>query len=108
VCANYEKLFSLGFGGIRTQIIEKRAELDTANPSDITKKEFYDAALISLEGAVTYIKRYAKLAYEMAQKEGDDRRKAELIRFSLTVPRWLKVFQGTSGRQYSYGTLPPT
>jgi formate C-acetyltransferase len=80
VCANYEKLFSLGFGGIRTQIIEKRAELDTANPSDITKKEFYDAALISLEGAVTYIKRYAKLAYEMAQKEGDERRKAELIR----------------------------
>ncbi|MBN1906782.1 MAG: formate C-acetyltransferase/glycerol dehydratase family glycyl radical enzyme [Deltaproteobacteria bacterium] len=82
VCANYEKLFTLGFGGIRRQIIEKRAELIASNPSDITKKEFYDAALISLEGAVTYIKRYSKLAYEMAEKEIDDRRKAELLLIS--------------------------
>ncbi len=83
VCANYEKLFSLGFGGIREQIIEKRAKLNTSNPSDIPKKEFYDAALISLEGAVTYIKRYAQLAADMAEKEADDRRKAELLRISF-------------------------
>jgi pyruvate formate-lyase/glycerol dehydratase family glycyl radical enzyme len=82
ICANYEKLFSLGFGGIRKQILEKLAKLNTSNPSDITKKEFYDAALISLEGAVTYIKRYAQLAHEMAEKETDSRRKAEFIRIS--------------------------
>ena len=82
VCANYEKLLSLGFGGIREQILEKRAGLNTSNPSDITRKEFYDAALISLEGAVTYIKRYAQLAADMAEEETDERRKAELQRIS--------------------------
>jgi pyruvate-formate lyase len=53
VCADYEKLFTLGFGGIRKQIQEQIAGLNTSNPEDISKKEFYDAALISLEGAVS-------------------------------------------------------
>jgi formate C-acetyltransferase len=82
VCANYEKLFTLGFGGIRKQILGKMAELDASDTSYASKKDFYNAALISLEGAVTYIKRYAQLAFEMAEKEKDERRKAELTRIS--------------------------
>ena len=38
VCADYEKLFTLGFGGIREKIIENRAKLNTSNPEDLTKK----------------------------------------------------------------------
>jgi len=82
VCADYEKLFTLGFGGIRKQIQEQISGLNTSNPEDVYKKEFYDAALISLEGAVSYIKRYAQLAADMAEKETNAKRKEELLRIS--------------------------
>ncbi|MBN2038851.1 MAG: formate C-acetyltransferase/glycerol dehydratase family glycyl radical enzyme [Spirochaetes bacterium] len=82
VCADYETLFAIGYGGIRKQIEEKLAALDTSNPEDIIKKEFYDASLIAIEGASSYIKRYANLAAEMAEEETDEQRKAELLRIS--------------------------
>ncbi len=82
VCADYEKLLHTGFGGIRKEIQEKIEKLDTAIPEDIPKKEFYEAALIALEGATTYIRRYSKLAADMAEKEPDAQRKKELLRIS--------------------------
>jgi formate C-acetyltransferase len=91
VCANYEKLFRLGFGGIRKRIEEKLSQLDTANPDDIRKREFYTAELIALDGASTYIRRYGELAARMAERESDPERKKELERISSNC---LHVAQG--------------
>jgi formate C-acetyltransferase len=82
VCANYEKLLSIGFGGIRKRVEEKLAELDTVRPEDVKKREFYIAELITLDGVSTYIRRYGELAAAMAEKEQDTVRKAELQRIS--------------------------
>jgi len=82
VTAHYEKLFKVGFGGIRSEIEERVAMLDPTNPEDMKKQEFYNAELIMLDGVKTYIMRYGILASEMAEKETDPVRKAELLRVS--------------------------
>ena len=82
MCADYEKLLSVGFGGIKAEIEAKLAALDTTNPADLSKKDFYTAELIVLEGASTYIRRYGELAADMARSEADAVRKKELERVS--------------------------
>jgi len=82
VCANYEKLFRLGFGGIRKAVAASMALLDTAKPEDVKKQEFYQAELYALDGASAYIRRYGNLADEMAKTEADPTRKAELLRIA--------------------------
>ena len=61
VTANYERLFRLGFGGIRKSVEAEMAKLDTSRPEDAKKREFYEAELYALEGASTYIRRYGEL-----------------------------------------------
>lgn len=91
VCANYEKLLKVGFGGIRKEIEKAMEGLSDTIPGDILKKEFYDAELIMLDGVKTYITRYGNLAAEMAAKEQDPVRKAELERVSSNC---LQVAEG--------------
>lgn len=80
--ANYEKLFTLGFGGLKKQIQEKMAELEQSEKIDQTKKDFYRAELITLEAASNYIRRYAALAAGMAEKEKDNQRRQELLKIA--------------------------
>jgi len=82
VCADYEKLFRVGFGGIRKEIEAAAAKLDSALPEDIKKQQFYDAELVMLDGVKTYISRYGELAKEMAVRETNEVRKSELERIS--------------------------
>ena len=91
VTANYERLLSQGFGGIRRQVEEQMAKLDTTRPEDIKKAEFYQAELIMIEGASTYIRRYGLLAKEKADIEKDPVRKAELERVAANC---LQVAEG--------------
>jgi len=35
--ANYEKLFALGYGGLKKQVLEKMEGLDTTKPDDFDK-----------------------------------------------------------------------
>lgn len=87
VTANYPKLFAKGFGGIRRDIEEAMAKLDTSRPEDAKKREFYQAELYAVEGASTYIRRYGELAAKMAAGETDDTRRAELERISSNCLR---------------------
>ena len=76
--ANYEKLFALGFRGLKKQIIEKMDKLEASQEEDLRKMEFYQAELITLEAASNYLKRYASLAREMARKEKNILRRKDL------------------------------
>lgn len=82
VCAHYEKLFALGFGGIRKQIVAAMETLDTSRPEDVKRREFYEAELYAVEGASTYIRRYGALAKQMAAEEADPVRRGELERIA--------------------------
>jgi len=91
VCADYETLLREGFGGIRARIIGEMERLDPSKPGDSNKQVFYKAALIALEGATSYIRRYGELAAVMADKESDAARKSDLLRISSNC---LHVSQG--------------
>ncbi|MDR2530368.1 MAG: formate C-acetyltransferase/glycerol dehydratase family glycyl radical enzyme [Oscillospiraceae bacterium] len=82
VCADYAKLFDVGFGGIRKQIELLNSKLDLSLPDDLKRSQFYEAELIMLDGVVTFISRYGELAAEMAVRESDAARKTELERVS--------------------------
>ena len=78
VCANYEKLFRLGWKGLRREVREKLAALDTAKAGDAAKRDFYLAEEIALDAASVYIRRYGELAAQMAGEEADPLRRREL------------------------------
>lgn len=80
--ANYEKLFACGFEGLKRQVLEK---LNTPAPvgfEEQKKRDFYQAALIAVEAASGYLKRYAALARAMAEKETDAQWRKELFQIS--------------------------
>lgn len=83
---DYGKVIRVGLEGI---IAEAKAELNTLeyleHPAEDYKKEcFLQAVIIALEGAIEYAGRYASLAVEMAGREQNAARKAELERIAKT------------------------
>ena len=83
ICIDYPMLLKTGFGGVRKKVEKKLEELQIGSTPEASKQRlFWQAQLISLEGAVTYFKRYAKLASEMAASCEDADRKTELERIA--------------------------
>jgi len=78
IIVDYEKVLKIGFNGIHKQIEQKLEELDPSDPEDLKKIQFYRAELIVCEGAISYAKRYAQLARDLAIKEVNLQRKREL------------------------------
>ncbi len=77
---DYEKVLKKGFKGIKEEAQRKLAALDPLSPVDnMEKKPFLEAVIITCDAIVHWAKRHAKLAYEMAQKETDPKRKQELL-----------------------------
>lgn len=82
--ANYEKVLQIGLEGIRQQVLDARAKTAAGyiHFDKVRKLEFYDSALMSLDAAIAYVERYVRLAREMAEKESDPTRKAELLKIA--------------------------
>lgn len=81
VTPDYEDiLLPKGYQKIKEEALAKIEELDIAIPENIEKIEFYKSQVIICDGIMTFAKRYSDLAYEMAQKETNEKRKAELIK----------------------------
>lgn len=75
IVPDHEVILKKGFRGL---INEAKEQLQGELDEEATI--FYQAVIISLEGALTFIKRYSKLAYDMADKEANIKRKQELLR----------------------------
>ena len=73
---DYPKLMKVGFDGLIAEAEAMQAA--DAQAADAQASEFYDAVLISLRAAKTFIRRYAELARERAEAETDASRRAEL------------------------------
>ncbi|MFC1493651.1 pyruvate formate lyase family protein [Thermodesulfobacteriota bacterium] len=71
--------------GIRSFIDEAQANINefTMNQeSDIDKLYFWKSAIIVCEAAINHAHRYAALARKMAETEGDEKRKVELLKIA--------------------------
>ncbi len=87
-CPRYQVLFELGWKGLREKVEKKLAELDLTTPDGIKKETFYKGQLITLEAISIFINRYAAEARELAAKESDEMRKAELLH-NAEVCEWI-------------------
>ncbi|CAK7060252.1 MAG: Choline trimethylamine-lyase [Desulfovibrio sp.] len=80
---DYEKILKRGFNSIRKEAQEKLAALDPLSArDDREKRPFLEAVIIVCDAIVLWAKRHAVLAREMAEKEADPVRKAELLRMA--------------------------
>jgi formate C-acetyltransferase len=76
---SYERLFKIGYKGIRQMIVDALKDVDKTSPDGLKKYTFLKAELLVNEAATDHIKRYATLAWEKAKSTSDETRKKELI-----------------------------
>lgn len=82
VTVKYEEVLAIGFSGIREKAETELASLSLADGDYQKKSRFLQAVIISCDAAVTYARRYAKLALEEAEKCTDGARKLELLQIA--------------------------
>lgn len=82
LAVNYGRLLSDGLKGYEERVKKCRAELDLTDPDAIDKNIFYKAVLIVIDAVHNFALRYSKLAKELADKEENEKRKAELLAIS--------------------------
>jgi pyruvate formate-lyase/glycerol dehydratase family glycyl radical enzyme len=80
---NYPMIYNEGIASVIKDVTKRQAALDMLLPN-APKFYFYEACLISLRAVVRFANRYAELAREMAAKEKNETRKAELIAIAET------------------------
>lgn len=82
LAVNYERILSDGLKGYEKRTRELQAALDFTDLESIDKNVFYKAVLTVIEAVHTFAQRYSVLAKEMAEKETDAARRAELEEIS--------------------------
>ena len=77
------KMYHRGLLDVKKQIADEIAALDFINDPEATdKQQELEAMSISCDAAILFAERHAKLAEEMAAKEEDPKRKAELLQIA--------------------------
>ncbi|MDE5999751.1 MAG: glycyl radical protein [Bacteroidaceae bacterium] len=83
------KMYHRGLLDVKALIAKTLAELDFINDPEATdKQQELQAMDISCDAAILFAERHAELAEEMAAKESDPQRKAELLKIA-DVCRWV-------------------
>ncbi|MEH7075988.1 choline trimethylamine-lyase [Neobacillus drentensis] len=75
-------LMKKGMLDIQQEARDHLAKLDYENPEDIEKIYFYKSVIDTTEGVMIYAKRLSAYAAELAAKETNPKRKAELLKIS--------------------------
>lgn len=81
---DYERVLTQGLNGIKKQVGGELEKLDLSDPDGLDKYLFLTAVNIVVESVIAFSGRYAELAGNLAVKEGDGKRKAELVRIAET------------------------
>ena len=74
---NYPRVYREGLASMIKEVEERQLSLEMRLPN-ASKFYFYEASLIVMRAVIRYSHRYAELAREMAAKEKDKTRKADL------------------------------
>ncbi|MDD3022011.1 MAG: formate C-acetyltransferase/glycerol dehydratase family glycyl radical enzyme [Alphaproteobacteria bacterium] len=88
---DFEKVLSIGFEGIRQEVLACMERLNPASVDFYHKTVYYQGLLHTIDAVVCFANRYADLARELAEKETDSTRKNELLRIHENcrrVPRY--------------------
>ena len=85
--AGYEKVLKKGLVGVKKDAEERLARLDLSDPEDFKKLAFLEGVILALEAAAEIGDRFAAEARELANKEEDAGRKAELLKIAEACDR---------------------
>jgi pyruvate-formate lyase len=80
---NYPKIYNEGLASILKDVKARQMDLEMRLPN-VSKLYFYEACQIVMKAIIRLSHRYAELAREMAAKESNATRKAELIAIAET------------------------
>lgn len=75
-------LMKKGMLDIQREAREHLEHLDYENPDDLDKIYFYKSIIDTTEGVMIYARRMSEYAAELASRESDPKRKAELLKIS--------------------------
>lgn len=84
---DYPKVLNKGLKGVIAEAQEEIAKLSVFSYDDLRKREFLQAAIITCEALIEFARRYAALAGELAEREGNPVRKRELKTLSEVCSR---------------------
>lgn len=91
VVLGYDKVLKHGIGGLKQKIQNRRSLLNPEDIEDIKRGSYLDALEIVCDATITYARRYAALAVEMADAETDPTRRTELLSIAnvcMRVPEY--------------------
>ncbi len=83
---DYQKVLKIGFNGIREQAVDRLARIDRDDPEQASKVPFLEGVVIAMAAAELGA-RYAARARELAGKESDAVRQAELLHIAEICDR---------------------
>ena len=87
LAVNYEKLLKYGLKGYEERTRLLQSQLDFTVPENIDKNVFYKSVLTVIDAVHAFALRYSALAKEMAEKENNETRRAELMEISEVCAR---------------------
>ena len=87
LAVNYERVLREGLKGYEARVKDLREKLDLTDPAAIDKNVFYKAVLIVIDAVKQFTLRYSTLAQELAEKEADPQRRAELLEIARICAR---------------------
>ena len=84
---NCEKVLRKGLLGVKRDAEERLARLNLAEPEDIKKVPFLEGVIMAMEAAAGIGERFAAKAGELADREEDATRRAELLKIAEVCDR---------------------
>ncbi len=80
IIPNHDFVLEIGYGGMK-----KIAEEKLQNKENLTQKQidYYEAAIITMDAVLKYIKRFSKLLAQEAKGAKDEKRAKELLEYSV-------------------------
>ena len=82
LCVEYDKLLRFGADELIRQAKEAKAKVRFTDMDALNKYRYYDSVVMAFEAMNTLAARYAALAADMAEKETDPDRRAELAQIA--------------------------
>mgnify|MGYP003623645716 FL=1 len=87
IAVDYERVLKNGLKEYVQRTHEKLENLDMTEWTNLNKSYFYRSILIVMEAVQAFAKRYADMAFHMAQDETSEKRKKELLEISRFLNR---------------------
>jgi len=87
IAVSFEMALSQGIGGILAGVRRLQSRIDETGQTGLRQAQFYRSVVITLEAVSQFIRRFEKLAGELAEVEGDDTRRRELLQIAANCGR---------------------